>query len=147
MIGHVISLIISIVVTYLAMKVVPALSSTEIQPIASTVATIAGILFGFVMASLTVLASAKDNSLVQNTTKTKYLPKLVTALNHTMWTLLVVCLLFLSSLFIPDSITVISGNETKLISVVVGVGVFVFTWAICKFISVWNEFSAFARAM
>jgi hypothetical protein len=46
----IISVIVSAIVAVVAWKVVPSLNLSQIQPIASTAATVAGILFGFVMA-------------------------------------------------------------------------------------------------
>ena len=136
---------LSISLAILSWKFIPELNLSQIQYIASTISTVSGILLGFVMASITILASAKDNKLIQNTTKTKYLPKLVSKLNNTMGLLLIVCMVFLSSLFIK--IEDIAFYEIKLVSIVIVIGVFIFSFAVCKFISIWFEFSKFASNM
>jgi len=137
-------------ITYYASFAVSKLNVTHIQPIASTVATVAGILFGFVMASVTLLASASDNALVKNTKKTKYLPELVSRLHRMMAWLLIVCIIFLTCLFIPDN-ALVPGNifpaNTKFVAVILDTGVFVFSVSVFKFIFVWKEFSNFASNM
>jgi len=141
--------LMSLLLAYLAWQIIPELNESQVQPIASTVSTFSGILFGFVMASVIVLATAKDNKLVQNTQKTKYLPKLVSRLHTTMGLLLAVCIIFLICLFLPDSLvfknTLLSG--VKYVSIILVIGVSVLTFAICKFFLVWNEFKNFAHHM
>jgi len=143
-------LFFAIVITHFASFAVEKLDVDHIQPIASTVATVAGILFGFVMASVTLLASAKDNALVQNTQKTKYLPKLVSRLHRMMAWLLIVCIVFLTCLFLPDT-AFIPGDlfppNTRYVAVILNLGVFVFCVSVFKFIFVWREFSNFASNM
>ena len=136
---------VAALVATLAWQFIPNLELSQIQYIASTISTVSGILFGFVMASITILASAKDNRLIQNTVKTKYLPKLVSKLNFTMVLLLCVCVIFLSSLFIK--IDKIAFSEIRLVSIIIVVGVFIFSLAVYKFLSVWHEFSKFASHM
>ena len=146
----ILSSVLSLIVTAVAWQVVPSLALNQIQPIASTAATVAGILFGFVLASVTLLATARDNTLVRNTQLTGYLPGLVRRLHETMGWLLSVCIIFLAVLFIPEkSIITTEGflANVKLISVIVEAGVFVLTFSICKFIGVWREFSGFSTNM
>jgi hypothetical protein len=140
-----IGVILAILVSALAWKFTPCLELSQVQYIASTMSTVSGILFGFVMASITILATAKDNKLVQNTAKTQYLPKLVSKLNCVMVFLLLVCVVFLSSLFIK--IDNIAYGEIKLVSIIIEIGVFIFSLAVYKFIRVWREFSKFASHM
>ena len=138
------------VISYFASFMVAQLNASQIQPIASTVATIAGILFGFVMASVTLIASAKDNTLVKNTKKTQYLPNLVSRLHRMMAWLLVACIVFLTCLFLPDT-AYIPGKlfppNTRYVTIVLDFGVFVFSISVLKFIFVWREFSKFASNM
>lgn len=138
---------VSIAFAYLSWKVVPDLKPSAIQPIASTMASVAGVLFGFVMASLTILASANGNKLVENTKKTNYFEQLVHKLHVSMLLLILVCLTFLVSLFLPETVTIPLKNPIKLVSVVLVGGVFLFSLAIFTFVSVWHEFSQFAKNM
>lgn len=144
------AIIFSGIVTYLSWKVIPGLDEAHVQGISSTVSTISGILFGFVMASATLLISAKDNTLVKNAQIIGYLPKLLKKLRHTMAYLLAVCITFLICLFIPETMTLSSIGLTydlKVKSLVILIGVFVFCMAFCCFILVWREFSKFSENM
>lgn len=137
-------------VTYFASNLVDKLKIGNVQPIASTVATVSGILFGFVMASVTLLASAKENTLVKNTQKTQYLPDLVARLHRMMGWLLFVCIIFLSCLFIQDdtAFNITRFNISfRYISLLIDLGVFVFSLSIFKFIFIWKEFSKFVSNM
>ncbi|MCC8995974.1 MAG: hypothetical protein LM517_02705 [Nitrosomonas sp.] len=138
-------------VVYLASFTVENLNSINIQPIVSTVATVSGILFGFVMASVTLLVSAKENTLVQNTKKTGYLPKLIKRLHNLMFLLLAACIVFIICLFLPDS-AVISGNsffstEIRYLILMLQLGIFIFSVSVINFVFVWREFSNFASHM
>ncbi|PSW21431.1 hypothetical protein C9I98_05725 [Photobacterium sanctipauli] len=137
---------------YLSWPIISGLKSSQIQPIASTVATFAGILFGFVMASMTLLASAKDNTLVRNTQRTGYLPKLVARLHKTMGWLLAVCITFIITMFLPDSLSFTVGEgETTLkytySSVLVQLGVFILILAFKEFFHTWQQFKRFTSLM
>jgi hypothetical protein len=83
--------------------------------------------------------------LVRNAAKINYLPKIFARLNHTMGLLLLVCFLFLASLFIRLEDVFIW--QIRLVSVVIEVGVFFFSLAVYKFICVWREFSSFTSNM
>jgi len=144
--NNIIEITLPIFVAMLSWKFIQNLELSQVQYIASTVSTVSGILFGFVMASITILASAKENKLIINTTKTKYLPNLVSRLNQTMGLLLLVCIVFLSSLFVKID-DMIFYNEVKLVSIIIVLGVFIFSLAVYKFVNVWYEFSKFASHM
>ncbi|SIQ30540.1 hypothetical protein [Marinobacterium stanieri] len=134
-------------IAYLSWQVVPGFGRDVIQPIASTMASVAGVLFGFVLASLTILASASGNKLVENTKKTKYFEKLVHRLHVSMGLLILVCLNFLAVLFVPESVMAPFMTETKLLSLVLVSGVFFFSMALFVFLAVWHEFSQFTKNM
>lgn len=137
---------------YLSWPIISILKVSQIQPIASTVATFAGILFGFVMASMTLLASAKDNTLVRNTQRTGYLPKLVDRLHRTMGWLLSTCIIFIMTMFLPDTLSFTVGegdtSETFLYSsALVQIGVFVLILAFKEFYHTWQQFKKFTSLM
>lgn len=142
--------ILSLLVCYCVWPIVSGLSAKELQPIASAVSTISGVLFGFVMASITLFASAKDNTLVKNTTLTGHLPKLVNKLHLTMGLLLLVCIIFLIVLFLPDSLAFQIGSECKeykYSSVVAVIGIFFLINSFSQFFSSWLSFKDFSSHM
>ena len=139
---------VSFIVCIFIWPVVSQFNAKQIQPIASAVSTIAGILFGFVMASITLFASAKDNTLIKNTTLTGYLPKLINKLHFTMGLLLAVCFILLVVLFIPDTADItINSRDIKLSAVVMIVGVFVMLNAFANFFVSWGKFKTFSAHM
>ncbi|MGF1836451.1 hypothetical protein [Photobacterium sanguinicancri] len=128
------------------------LTLSQLQPIASTVATIAGILFGFAMGSMTFLTTAKGITLVENVKKTGYLKKLTSKLHSTMGWLLAVCVIFLITMFIPDSVTfdVTVSQQSKtyhVASAVAHIGVGVLILAFKEFFFTWREFKKFADSI
>ena len=142
--------LLALLICYSVWPIVASLSAKEIQPIASAVSTISGVLFGFVMESITLFASAKDNTLIKNATLTQYLPKLVNKLHWTMGALLLVCLIFLIVLFLPDSLTFQfseSENQYRYSSAVSLVGIFFLINSFFLFFSSWLSFKNFAEHM
>jgi len=145
---YITSIIAAFAVCWFSWPVVSAFTTKEIQPIASAISTLSGILFGFVMASISLFASAKDNTLVKNTQLTGHLPKLVNRLHVTMGLLLCVCSVFLISLFIPDSLTfTYSEAEYKYSSMVVILGLFLLLNSFVQFYLSWRGFKGFAEHM
>lgn len=139
---------LTLFVCWVAWPVVSNFTTKEIQPIASAVSTLSGMLFGFVMASISLLASAKENKLVKNTTLTGYLPKLVNRLHVTMGLLLLVCFTFLLVLFIPDSLTFSIENTSYKYSVaIVMFGIFLVLNSFVQFYLSWKGFKNFSKYM
>lgn len=145
--------IVSCIATAVCVAVWPVVSkfsSEQFEPIASSVSTIAGILLGFVMASITLFASATENTLIRNTSKTGYLDELANRLHMTMGMLLAVCITFLIVLFLPDDLTFLvgeGGEPYRYASVVVTVGVFLLIHSFVNFFMAWREFRKFVRFM
>ena len=145
---YILVILITLFICWSAWPVVSKFTMKEIQPIASAVSTLAGILFGFVMASISLFASAKDNKLVKNTTLTGYLPKLVNRLHITMGLLLLVCFTFLIVLFIPDSLTFSVGDTSyKYSAVIVMFGIFLGLNSFVQFYFSWRGFKGFSEHM
>lgn len=126
-------------VSAIVWQLVQFLKWSEIQYIASAMLAISGVLYGFVTSAITTIAKAKNNKLVLNTTKTQYLPSLVAKLNYAKALLLVVCVVFLSSLFVD--------SEAKSIPLPIAMGIFIFSLVIYKATCAWREFSKFASHM
>lgn len=139
---------VTLLICWFSWPIISNFTSKEIQPIASAASTLSGILSGFVMASITLFASAKDNKFVRNTTMTGYLPKLVNRLHVTMGLLLMVCFTFLLVLFIPDSLTFKVGNTSYRYSVlIVSFGMISMLNAFFQFYLSWKGFKEFSKYM
>lgn len=108
--------------------------------IISSMATISGVLLGFVTASITMLYSAQAHKLIANAKKTGHFQDLLRRLQELMILLFLSCFLFLLALLLPDSIC-----ETREIFICLGVGVFVAAFSL--FWSVWRLFTKFITFM
>jgi hypothetical protein len=145
---YIIVILITLVICWGAWPIVSKFTAKEVQPIASAVSTLSGILFGFVMASISLFASAKDNKLIRNTTLTGYLPKLVNRLHVTMGLLLFVCFTFILVLFIPDSLIFTVANISYKYSVVIVMfGIFLGLNSFVQFYMSWRGFKDFSEHM
>lgn len=147
---HVVLVVISLLLCWWVWPTISALESKQIQPIASSVSTITGILFGFIMASISVIAAAQNNTLVQNTRLTGYHSRLLDRLHLTMGALLLVCMIFLLVLFLPDKMTFTIGTPPKTYrysSVVLIIGIFCLLNAFLLFFRSWIRFRSFAENM
>jgi hypothetical protein len=139
-------------ITWFSWPVISTFTEKEIQPISSAISTFSGILLGFVLASISLFASAKDNRLIRNTQLTGYLPKLISKLHITMGLLITVCLIFLIALFMPDSaidkLTLkILGYNLVCVRALVALGVFVLINSFTMFYVTWCEFKNFTKHM
>lgn len=85
---------------YIAHNYVPK-DHGEILAIASPLSTVAGILFGFIIAYVTAFASNSQNELIQNMRKTNMYSPLMTQLSHTGFGLITSCIFMVMSIFSP----------------------------------------------
>lgn len=108
--------------------------------ISSSMATISGVLLGFVTASITMLYSAQAHKLIVNAKKTGHFQDLLRRLQELMVLLFLSCILFLLALLIPDTIC-----QIRDVLVCLGVGVFVSAFTL--FWSVWRLFTKFVSFM
>jgi DNA integrity scanning protein DisA with diadenylate cyclase activity len=128
------------------------LSFTQIQPIASAISTFAGILFGFVLGSITLIASAKDNTLIRNIGKTGYLKKFTEEMHSTMGWLLSVCIIFIILLFFPDVLTfkfpfVSEAQDHTYAQLLLQLGIFVLLITFKKFYITWLRLKDITKLM
>ncbi|MFZ1535793.1 MAG: hypothetical protein WAT23_00180 [Chromatiaceae bacterium] len=75
--------------------------AAELAGIASTFASIAATLIGFIIAALSILASLMDRTLLKNMNKTGHFDVLLGELRDAAWAFLLVLVLALVSLFLP----------------------------------------------
>lgn len=143
---------ISMVICAASWKLVENLTYSQIQPIASAISTFAGIMFGFVMASITLISSSKSNTLVRNTTLTGYLPLMLNRMHSTMGWLLLVCAIYVFILFLPDSLKFalpFSENKKQIAfsQIFLIIGIYCLLISFKNFIFTWREFKQFSKNM
>ena len=145
MIGNIVSGIVALLITALAYQIIPNLKDADINQISSSISAVSGMLFGFLMATFTLLVSATENSLVRNTKQTGYFSDLLNSITGTMISLIITCFIFLAVNYIPD--TSFITKNLKSITVLITIGTFLLTLSSVKFIYIWKEFNKFASLM
>ncbi|HGH0736997.1 TPA: hypothetical protein ACJHGZ_005506 [Klebsiella pneumoniae] len=128
------------------------LTFAQIQPIASAISTFAGILFGFVLGSITLMASAKDYTLIKNIGKTGYLRRFTEEMHSTMGWLLSVCIIFIVLLFFPDTLKfkipyITKNAEYTYAQLLLQLGIFVLLITFKKFYITWLRLKEITRLM
>lgn len=119
---------------YLYHPIIFKFSNEKVHLIVSIVSTIAGILLGFLIASLSILYASKEDRFMYNLSVIGILPKLIAALYSTTIMLLTTCFIYLLILFIPDNISFNFYNkEYSLLHALFLIGVFFMVRSFIKF--------------
>lgn len=127
----------STVLTALVLEFAPVPDHNQIIAIASPLATIAGILFGFVMASLTFISSNKDNSLLLAMKKTKMYDSLMDGLLTTGLALIASCIFMVFAIFFPEiQIAYLAINWDHLALIL---GFFTLIYGLFEFLDSWKK--------
>ncbi|HDM8048126.1 TPA: hypothetical protein P0E07_001198 [Vibrio fluvialis] len=113
---------LSLLVTYFIVTNSSAPTHDQIIAISSPLATIAGILFGFVIASITFFSSNTNSTLVKSMKATKMYEKLMGNLATTGLALIIGCIFLSISIFLPSKTLPIYG----VLSVNLDYGVLIF---------------------
>ncbi|MGV7093822.1 hypothetical protein [Siccibacter turicensis] len=104
----IINIIISVALTWLLKKVISPMPHNDILSTAGVLATVAGILFGFVLAAISIFSSASTakDGIIHALKANKILPKIIGNLLSTGATLIIACIFPLIAMFVNDKITV-----------------------------------------
>lgn len=99
--------LISAVISWVLVKKITPMSHADILTIAGVISTISGILFGFVLAAISIFSSSSDNKdgIIHALKQNKILPKLINDLLSTGVLLIAACLFPLAAMFITDKTT------------------------------------------
>lgn len=104
MVKILIKLLVSVTVTYfIAINYEPK-NHSEILAIASPLSTVAGILFGFIIAYVTAFSSNSQNELIMNMRDTNMYIPLMTELSHTGFGLITSCIFMVLAIFTPHNL-------------------------------------------
>lgn len=132
----IINIIISIGLAWVLNLYITPMGHTDILSTAGVLSTVSGILFGFVLAAISIFSSASSgpDGIIQALKSTKVLPKIIQNLLSTGVTLVLACIFPLLAMFITEKITLhavridffltLFGLSTLLVSI----GSFVSTW-------------------
>ncbi|MBC8954945.1 hypothetical protein [Xenorhabdus sp. PB62.4] len=133
----IIKTIIVTILTCLGVTLLKTMDHTTLVSVAGVISTISGILFGFVLASISVLGSSShQNGIVDALKKNNCFSELIDGLLSTGITLITACLFTLISMFLPNSNTGISWDFLFVL-----VGFFFLLISIVTFLFSWRRLS------
>lgn len=134
----IINIIISGVLTWALSKFITPMAHTDILSTAGVLSTVSGILFGFVLASISVFSSASSSKegIIHALKANKILPQIIKNLLSTGVMLILACIFPLIAMFINDKIIV---KEIRLDFILTLFGFSILMLSIGSFISTWRR--------
>lgn len=134
----IINIIASGVLTYVLNKHISPMAHTDILSTAGVLSTVAGILFGFVLAAISIFSSASSSpdGIIYALKQNKILPQIIRNLLSTGATLILACIFPLIAMFISDKITVYSIRVDFALTLF---GFSILLLSIFSFISTWRK--------
>lgn len=132
------NIIISVVLAWILVKYVTPMQHTDILSTSGVLSTVAGILFGFVLAAISIFSSASSSpdGIIQALKSTKILPKLIESLLSTGATLIIACIFPLIAMFISDKFTIYA---IRLDFALTLFGLSTLLVSIASFVSAWKK--------
>ncbi|HHB8465955.1 TPA: hypothetical protein ACN7QE_000879 [Klebsiella pneumoniae] len=133
---YIANIIGSIFLTYLLLKYVPLMQHNDILTSAGVISTVSGILFGFVLATISIFsaASANSNGVLKALKNNNILQGIVTNLLATGATLITACLISLIAMFASEQL-IYNDKKIEFIFIIqslslliVAIIMFGFTW-------------------
>ncbi|MEL5627795.1 hypothetical protein SSARUM2_002133 [Serratia sp. K-E0102] len=93
-----------LLVTYTATKLFKPMKHPDVLTIAGVLSTISGILFGFVLAAISIFSSADSDKegAINALKRNRILPAIIKRLLSTGFTLIVACMFPLIAMFLPE---------------------------------------------
>lgn len=134
----IINIIASCVLTYILNKYISPMAHTDILSTAGVLSTVAGILFGFVLAAISIFSSASSSpdGIIFALKQTKILPKIILNLLTTGATLILACVFPLIAMFVSDKIIIHTLRVDFLLTLF---GFSILILSIISFISTWRK--------
>lgn len=134
----IINIVISGIVAWLLSKYVTPMPHSDILTTAGVLSTVAGILFGFVLASISIFssASASTDGLIYALKKNKILPQLIKSLLSTGASLVLACVFPLIAMFVNEKV-IISDIRVDYVLTLFGFSILIVS--IASFVSTWRK--------
>ncbi|HGC6369244.1 TPA: hypothetical protein ACIZH5_005180, partial [Klebsiella pneumoniae] len=119
-------------------KYISPMAHTDILSTAGVLSTVAGILFGFVLAAISIFSSASSSpdGIIFALKQTKILPKIILNLLTTGATLILACVFPLIAMFVSDKIIIHTLRVDFLLTLF---GFSILILSIISFISTWRK--------
>ncbi|MEI4985564.1 hypothetical protein [Aeromonas caviae] len=119
-------------------------SHGDIVAIAGPLSTIAGILFGFIIASVSFFSTSANNSLITNMKNTGMYKQLMGQLSHTGLALITSCIFMVVAMFSPFDVKIYDYN---LDYVFLSLGFLILCYSLFEFWSCWRKVNLVAKNM
>lgn len=134
----IINIIASCVLTYILNEYISPMAHTDILSTAGVLSTVAGILFGFVLAAISIFSSASSSpdGIIFALKQTKILPKIIMNLLTTGATLILACVFPLIAMFVSDKVIV---HDLRVDFLLTLFGFSILILSIISFISTWRK--------
>lgn len=134
----IINIVISGMLGWLLSKYVTPMPHTDILTTAGVLSTVAGILFGFVLASISIFssASASTDGIIYALKKNNILPQLIKSLLATGASLVLACVFPLIAMFVNDKVTI---SDIRIDYALTLFGFSILIISIASFISTWRK--------
>ncbi|WP_316538100.1 hypothetical protein [Klebsiella grimontii] len=134
----IINIIASCVLTYILNKYISPMAHTDILSTAGVLSTVAGILFGFVLAAISIFSSASSSpdGIIFALKQTKILPKIIMNLLTTGATLILACVFPLIAMFVSDKVI---AHDLRVDFLLTLFGFSILILSIISFISTWRK--------
>lgn len=137
-------MVISLAVTYFTVSNYIPVSHGDVIAIAGPLSTIAGILFGFVIASVSFFSTSASNSLIENMKSTGMYQQLINQLSHTGQMLITSCIFMVISIFSPQ---VVIYGKINIDYALLIVGFFFLCYGLLEFWTCWRKVHMVAKHM
>lgn len=140
----ILKVIVSLAITLFTVRNYTPATHADVIAIAGPLSTVAGILFGFVIASTTFISSNTNNILISNMKNTRMHGRLIDELSRTGAALILSCTCMVISIFMPSE--KILSNMTVDYAFL-SVGFFVLCFGLFEFWSCWRKIIEVAKNM
>ena len=114
-------ILLLLVITYFSSKIFKPMQHSDVLAIAGVLSTVAGILFGFVLAAISIFSSAdgKKDGAIKALKQNNILPTIIARLLATGFTLIIACILPMIAMFLAPEVTVL-GKPIDYVFVLLG---------------------------
>ena len=141
-----IKFIIGLAITYLMASNYHPENHSALLGIASPLATVAAMLFGFVIASVTFLSSIKNNTLITSLKNTQMFPQLLSQLQITGTGLISSCIFMVLSIFSPSKSIMKNMGYNWDYSLLI-IGFFLLIISMFEFFSCWKRVNMIVKKL
>lgn len=117
-------LLLLLAIAYASSKLFRTINHTEIVGVAGVLSTVSGVLFGFILAAISIFSSSQSkDGAIHALKKNNVLPPIIRRLISTGYTLLLACLLPMLAMFIAPEHTFF-GKPTDYLLILLGFSAF-----------------------